>query len=291
MKIASFAVGARATYGLVTPDGIVDLAPRTGLATLRALLDAGGLAQAQTHASAPPDFALDAVDFLPVIPAPEHVVCVGINYASHIAEVASAGIRRATPDKPSIFLRCADSLVAHRQPLVLPRVSACLDYEAELAVVIGKPGRYIAQPDALDHVAGYTCFNDGSVRDWQFHTNNITPGKNFPSTGALGPWLVTCDEIEDPQRLRIRTLLNDRTMQDGNTSDMIFSVRDIIAYVSSFIRLVPGDIIATGTPDGVGFSRKPAVYMADDDVCTVDIESIGRLVNPVRREAVPDHGA
>ena len=284
MKLASYRHAGRSTYGIVAADGVIDLSTRTGIPTLRAFLEAGPPARAGRYASESPDVALSSIELLPVVPDPAHIVCVGINYASHIAEVVQAGIKRATPDKPSIFLRCTDTLVAHGRPLLMPRVSSDLDYEAELAVVIGAPGRYIPEQQALAHVAGYTCFNDGSVRDWQFHTNNITPGKNFPCTGALGPWLVTADEIHDPQRLRIRTRVNERTLQDGNTADMIFGVARIIAYVSSFIRLVPGDILATGTPDGVGFSRKPPIFLREGDVCEIDIESVGRLVNEVRRE-------
>jgi len=286
MRLASFRTAGRSSYGIVKDEGVIDLAERTGIATLRGFLESGPPARAESYASAEPEVALEAIDFLPVVPDPRHIICVGINYASHIAEVVQAGIKRATPDKPSIFLRCIDSLTAHRQPLLMPRVSTSLDYEAELAVIIGRPGRYIAERDALAHVAGYACFNDGSLRDWQFHTNNITPGKNFPSTGALGPWLVTSDEIPDPQHLAIRTRLNGRTMQDGNTADMIFTVARIIAYISSFIPLVAGDVIATGTPDGVGFSRKPPVFLAQGDVCEVEIESIGRLVNEVRGEPI-----
>jgi 2-keto-4-pentenoate hydratase/2-oxohepta-3-ene-1,7-dioic acid hydratase in catechol pathway len=284
MKLVSYRHCDRATFGLVSGDGVIDLARRTGAPTLRAFLEGGPAARAQRYASDAPDVPLDSIEFLPVIPDPRHIVCVGINYASHIAEVAQAGIKRTTPEKPSIFLRCTDTLVAHGQPLVMPRVSTSLDYEAELAVIIGAPGRYVAELDALAHVAGYACFNDGSVRDWQFHTNNITPGKNFPSTGALGPWLVTTDEIPDPQRLAIGTRVNGRVLQDGRTSDMIFSVARIIAYVSSFIPLAPGDVLATGTPDGVGFSRKPPIFLAEDDECVIEIEAVGRLVNPVRRE-------
>ena len=285
MKLASYRHAGRSSYGIVAGNGIVDLAARTHVPTLRAFLEAGPAARAERYVTAPADVALATVELLPVIPDPAHIVCVGINYASHIAEVAQAGIKRTMPDKPSIFLRCADTLVAHGQPLIMPRVSSDLDYEGELAVVIGTPGRYIAEQDALGHVAGYTCFNDGSVRDWQFHTNNITPGKNFPHTGALGPWLVTADEIRDPQRLAVRTRVNGHTMQDGNTSDMIFGVARIIAYVSCFIPLVAGDVIATGTPDGVGFSRKPPVFLREGDACEIDIESVGRLVNGVHRDS------
>ena len=284
MKLASYRIAGRPSFGIVNADGVVDLGARTGVSTLRGFLESGPASRAERYEGDAVDSPLEAIEFLPVVPDPRHIVCVGINYASHIAEVVGAGIKRATPDKPSVFLRCVDSLVAHRQPLVMPRVSTSLDYEAELAVVIGVPGRYIAEQDALSHVAGYACFNDGSVRDWQFHTNNITPGKNFPSTGALGPWLVTADEVPDPQRLAIGTRVNDKVMQDGNTADMIFGVARIIAYVSSFMPLAAGDVIATGTPDGVGFSRKPPVFLAEGDVCEVEIESIGRLVNDVSRE-------
>jgi 2-keto-4-pentenoate hydratase/2-oxohepta-3-ene-1,7-dioic acid hydratase in catechol pathway len=284
VRLASYRIAGRSSYGIVNDDGVVDLATRTGIATLRGFLESGPPTRAERYANISADIALETIDFLPVVPDPRHIVCVGINYASHIAEVVEAGIKRATPDKPSVFLRCVDSLTAHRQPLLMPRVSSSLDYEAELAVIVGTPGRYIAEQDALAHVAGYACFNDGSVRDWQFHTNNITPGKNFPSTGALGPWLLTSDEIPDPQRLAIRTRVNGRTMQDGNTADMIFGVARIIAYVSSFIPLAAGDVLATGTPDGVGFSRKPPVFLAEGDVCEIEIESIGRLINEVRRE-------
>jgi 2-keto-4-pentenoate hydratase/2-oxohepta-3-ene-1,7-dioic acid hydratase in catechol pathway len=278
MRLASYRIAGRSSYGIVNDEGVVDLAARTGIATLRGFLESGPPTRAERYANIAVDIALEAIAFLPVVPDPPHIVCVGINYASHIAEVVDAGIKRATPDKPSVFLRCVDSLVAHRQPLLMPRVSSSLDYEGELAVIVGTPGRYIAEQDALAHVAGYACFNDGSLRDWQFHTNNITPGKNFPSTGALGPWLVTSDEIPDPQRLAIRTRVNGKTMQDGNTADMIFGVARIIAYVSSFIPLAAGDVLATGTPDGVGFSRKPPVFLAEGDICDIEMSADGRAV-------------
>jgi 2-keto-4-pentenoate hydratase/2-oxohepta-3-ene-1,7-dioic acid hydratase in catechol pathway len=278
MRLASYRIAGRSSYGIVNDEGVVDLAARTGIATLRGFLESGPPTRAERYANIAVDIALEAIAFLPVVPDPPHIVCVGINYASHIAEVVDAGIKRATPGKPSVFLRCVDSLVAHRQPLLMPRVSSSLDYEGELAVIVGTPGRYIAEQDALAHVAGYACFNDGSLRDWQFHTNNITPGKNFPSTGALGPWLVTSDEIPDPQRLAIRTRVNGKTMQDGNTADMIFGVARIIAYVSSFIPLAAGDVLATGTPDGVGFSRKPPVFLAEGDICDIEMSADGRAV-------------
>lgn len=285
MRLASFSTAGRASFGIVRGGELVDLAQRTGFPSLRQLLSASdGLRAAERHADAPADHALKDVIFLPVIPEPKHIVCIGINYQSHIDEVVAAGVQRASPKHPSTFLRTVDTLVGHNQPMLLPRVSDSFDYEAELAVVIGAPGRYIRKEDALAHVAGYTCFNDGSIRDWQFHTNSVTPGKNFPATGALGPWLVTRDDIPDPQQLTIQTRLNGEVMQDSHTHSMIFTVADIIAYVSAFVPLVAGDVIATGTPEGVGFSRKPPVFMADGDICEVEIGSIGTLANPIRRE-------
>lgn len=286
MKILSFVHNGMPGVGILNGNGVVDLRRRANVSSLRALLESGGLASVESHATDEPDFSLQDVRFLQVVTDPRHVICVGINYSKHIDEAVDAGIDRKKPDMPSIFLRVAESLVAHGEPLLLPAVSRCLDYEGELAVIIGKGGRYIAAKDAQAHVAGYACFNDGSIRDWQFHTNNITPGKNFPGTGALGPWLVSADEIPDPHRLRIRTRVDNEIMQDGNTTDMIFKVPEIIAYISSFIPLAPGDVITTGTPEGVGFSRKPPRYLEAGETCEIEIEGIGTLVNPVATETV-----
>jgi 2-keto-4-pentenoate hydratase/2-oxohepta-3-ene-1,7-dioic acid hydratase in catechol pathway len=183
-----------------------------------------------------------------------------------------------------VFVRFADTLVAHGAPLLRPGVSDQLDYEAELAVIIGKAGRHIPEGEALAHVAGYSCFNDASVREWQFHTTQITPGKNFAGTGGFGPFLVTADDIPDPHALKIRLLLNGAAMQSGNTSDLIFNIPKIIAYLSTFLALRPGDVIATGTPVGVGFSRKPPVFMRAGDVCEVAVEGVGVLCNPVAED-------
>jgi 2-keto-4-pentenoate hydratase/2-oxohepta-3-ene-1,7-dioic acid hydratase in catechol pathway len=188
------------------------------------------------------------------------------------------------PKQPSLFLRLSDTLVAHNAPLLMPKMSNDFDYEAELAIIIGKGGRFIDEKRALDHVAGYSCFNDASVRDWQFHSSQVTPGKNFPATGGFGPWMVTSDEVDDPHKLSIKLVLNGKTMQDGNTSDLIFSIPKIIAYISQFVALKPGDVIATGTPAGVGFSRKPPVFMKAGDICEVHIEKVGVLRNPVAKD-------
>jgi 2-keto-4-pentenoate hydratase/2-oxohepta-3-ene-1,7-dioic acid hydratase in catechol pathway len=186
---------------------------------------------------------------------------------------------------PTIFTRWASSQIGHLQPLLLPRVSTSLDFEGELAVVIGKGGRYIPAASAFDHVAGYSCYHDGSVRDWQRHTTQFTPGKNFPGTGGFGPWLVTRDDIPDGEPLRLTTILNGEVVQDATTDMMICSIPRIIEYCSSFTPLEPGDVIATGTPGGVGAARQPPLFMKPGDVAVIEIEKIGRLVNPVAAEA------
>jgi len=223
---------------------------------------------------------LKAAEFLPVIPNPGKIFCIGINYADHQKEMG-----RGASDHPTLFLRFTDTLVAHEKAAWVPRISAMVDYECELAVVIGKAGRYIDQAHALDHVAGYTCFNDISIRDWQRHTTQFTPGKNFPRTGPLGPWMVTKDEIPDPHNLAIRTRLNGQVMQEASTSQLIFRIPELIEYISSFTEVAPGDLIATGTPSGVGFARKPPVFMKAGDVVEVEIEGIGVL--KTRLEAEP----
>ncbi|MGB5439157.1 MAG: fumarylacetoacetate hydrolase family protein, partial [Gammaproteobacteria bacterium] len=202
--------------------------------------------------------------------------CIGLNYESHRKETG-----RDRSAHPVVFTRFADTQVGHRQPLGVPRVSGQLDYEGELAVVIGRGGRAIDKASAMQHVAGYSCYNDASVRDWQSHTSQFTPGKNFPQTGSLGPYLVTADEIDDVHNLSIRTRLNGEVMQDSNTCRLIFDIPAIIEYISAFTSLSAGDVIATGTPGGVGFTREPQIYLKPGDEVVVDIEKVGSLVNPV----------
>jgi 2-keto-4-pentenoate hydratase/2-oxohepta-3-ene-1,7-dioic acid hydratase in catechol pathway len=205
---------------------------------------------------------------------------VGINYLEHIHEMG-----RDKPDYPTLFVRFPDTLVGHREPVVRPRVSAEYDYEGELAIVIGRAARQVRAADALAHVAGYTCLLDGSVRDWQRHTTQFTPGKNFPATGGCGPWLVTTDEIPDPARLELRTRVNGEVLQAAPTSDLCFGVQQIIEYCSGFCQLNPGDIIATGTPSGVGFARQPPRWLTPGDVVEVEISGIGILTHTVTDEA------
>jgi 2-keto-4-pentenoate hydratase/2-oxohepta-3-ene-1,7-dioic acid hydratase in catechol pathway len=217
---------------------------------------------------------------LPPIVDPQKVICIGINYDTHRNELG-----RSASAYPAVFLRFPDTHIGHRTPIVRPLVSTALDYEGELAVIIGRPGRAISQADALDHVAGYACYNDATIRDWQRHTHQFTPGKNFPQTGAFGPWLVTADEIGDPMNLQLVTRLNGTVVQAASTGDMIFSIAEIIAYVSTFTSLSAGDVIATGTPGGVGFKREPPLWMRPNDVVEVEIEGVGTLRNVIVDEA------
>ncbi|GGC12963.1 5-carboxymethyl-2-hydroxymuconate isomerase [Novosphingobium endophyticum] len=267
------------SFGIVDGDGVIDLGRREAAADLAGFIAAGGIAGAAKHAGAEPDHALDAVTLLPVIPAPPRIICVGLNYRAHVAETG-----RPDSERPTIFLRLASSQVAHGAPMIRPRESERFDYEGELAVIIGKAGRRISQADALDHVAGYSCYNDGSVRDWQKHTSQWAPGKNFPSTGAFGPWMIPAADLPGRESCALVTRLNGQEVQRATLSQMIFSIEELIAYASIFTRLEPGDVIVSGTPGGVGDRRDPPLYMRDGDQVTVEIDGIGMLSNPVADE-------
>lgn len=279
MKLASFHNRGVATYGLVAPDGRLLPAPeefRTRHADLRQVLAAGATAALAAAVRSVDPVDPGAVRFDPVIPNPGRILCVGVNYLEHIREMG-----RERPDYPTLFVRFPDSLVGHGEPLVAPRDSTQYDYEGELAIVIGRPARRIPVERALDCVAGYTCFMDGSVRDFQRHTSQFIPGKNFPATGSAGPWLVTTDEIPDPAPLRLTTRVDGEVLQSAPVDDLCIDVPHIIAYCSTFCRLEPGDVIATGTPSGVGFARKPPRWLAAGNVVEVAIDGIGVLRNPV----------
>src|SRR5437763_11935717 len=283
MKLVSFAVSGRSSYGAVVGDGIVDLGRRLGdrHPTLRAAITGGALARltAEVNRSAP-DMALSQVTLLPPITNPDKIICAGRNYRAHAAE---AGGPR--PQNPQVFLRLVNTLVAHGQPMVCPSISGDFDYEGELALVIGKPGRHIARAAALSHVLGYTCFNDGSIRDIQFK-HSIAAGKNFHATGGFGPWIVTADEIPDPTRLHPVARLNGVEGQHTGIDDLIFDIPTLISYCSDWTPLVAGDVIATGTPEGVGFARKPPLWMKPGDAVEVEIDGgIGVLRNPIVGES------
>ena len=283
MKLVSFVTANGPGYGVVKDGGVVDLRRRFGdrLPTLRALLSAGALPEAERIArDTAPDFPLDGLQLAPVIPDHDKIICIGMNYRDHVAEVG-----RTVTEKPALFARFAGSQVGHLQPLVKPAVSDQFDYEGELAVVIGKQGRHIPASRALEHVAGYSCYNEGSVRDWQRHTSQFLAGKTFAGTGAFGPWLVTADEIPDPARLILETRLNRQRVQHTTTDLMITSIPEQIAYISTMLPLLPGDVIVSGTPGGVGLKRSPQLFMRPGDIAEVEISGIGVLRNPVIAEA------
>ncbi|MBI6604665.1 MULTISPECIES: fumarylacetoacetate hydrolase family protein [Pseudomonas] len=283
MKIASFVYQNRSTYGIVKGDHVIDLESlKSHLgADLKEAIARNRLSELGADALKDlPRLALSEITFLPVIANPGKVLCIGINYATHVRETG-----RDMPTYPMIFTRFADSQTAHLQPIVRPNVSHKLDFEGELAVVIGKTARHVKPEDALDYVAGYACYNDGSVRDWQKHTIQFVPGKNFPATGGFGPWMVTSDEIVDPQDLELTTRLNGEVMQHTRTSDMIFDVRKLIEYCTAFTELAPGDVIVSGTTGGVGAFREPPVWMKPGDIVEIEIERIGILRNSIVDES------
>jgi 2-keto-4-pentenoate hydratase/2-oxohepta-3-ene-1,7-dioic acid hydratase in catechol pathway len=259
------------SFGRLDGETIVDLGNAEG-GSLRAALAAGSLAAADDRER----FPRGTVVLLPIIPDPGKIVCVGLNYATHVKETG-----REQKQHPAIFTRWADTLIAHEQPLVRPPETERFDYEGELAVIIGKAGRRIARGEAMSHVAGFSVFNDSSARDWQRHNIQFTPGKNFPGTGAFGPALVTPDEVEDLGAQRVVTRLNGQVVQDQPISDMIWDIPTVIEYVSTFTALSPGDVIATGTPGGVGDKRTPPLYMTAGDLVEVEVGVIGTLSNRV----------
>ncbi len=273
MRLVSFRHAGARKYGAVVEGGIVDLSARTGARwpSLRDAIAGKGLAElAMAARNQTPDFSRDSVELLPVIPNPDKILCVGVNYASHASEVG-----REPPAQPSVFSRLHNTLVAHGGQIVRPKASIAFDFEGELAVVIGERCRHVPRAQALSRVAGYTCFLDASVRDFQKHS--VTAGKNFPATGPLGPWMVTTDVITDPQALELTTRLNGAVVQHDTMNHMIFDVAAIIEYLSTVTWLEPGDIIATGTPDGVGLGRKPPLWMKAGDTVEVEISGIGTL--------------
>jgi 2-keto-4-pentenoate hydratase/2-oxohepta-3-ene-1,7-dioic acid hydratase in catechol pathway len=282
MKLVSYTRNGTRGYGAVVEGGIIELQSKLGdrYPDLRAALSGDALHEIHGIIGAKPAIIpLDRVSLLPVIPNPDKILCVGLNYATHVAET-----RRPESKYPSIFTRFSDTQVGHGAPVLRPTFSERFDWEGELAVVIGRGGRHIPQTHALDHVAGYSCYNDVSVRDWQRHTHQFTPGKNFPGTGAFGPWLVTTDEIPDVTALTVTTRVNGKVMQQASVKDLIFPVPVIIEYVSTFTPLAPGDVIATGTPGGVGDRREPPLYLKDGDTVEVEIDRIGVLRNSVQAD-------
>lgn len=286
MRLVSFELGDRESWGLVTDKGIVDAGARTGgrFPDLTSLLAADeSLRDLKPLERLAPDCGLDEIRYLPVIASPAaRVICVGVNYLPHMREMG-----HGPPAHPVVFLRLPSSLTGHNEPLLRPAVSRQFDYEGELAVIIGKSARHVPRDQALDVVAGYSILNDGSVRDFQKHSSQFTPGKNFPRSGALGPWMVTADAIGDPAGLHLTTRLNGRVMQDSAVSELCFDVPALIAYCSTWTQLLPGDVISTGTPGGVGAARTPPLWLQPGDCVEVEVDRIGVLRNTIADE-MPD---
>jgi 2-keto-4-pentenoate hydratase/2-oxohepta-3-ene-1,7-dioic acid hydratase in catechol pathway len=281
MKFASFKINGAASWGLIDGADAVDLGTllRDRFVDLKSAIAAGALAEAAAAAGKAARHPLAAISWLPVIPNPDKILCIGLNYETHRKETG-----RTEVENPTVFGRFANSQTGHLANIIRPKVSKDLDFEGELALIIGRSGRYISRADAWDYIAGYACYNEGSVRDYQRHTHQFTPGKNFPQTGAFGPWMVTPDEVGELGPLRLQTRLNGQLVQDATISQMIFGIPQQIEYCSSFTRLEPGDVIVTGTPGGVGSRRTPPLWMKPGDVVEVEIDRVGLLRNGIAEE-------
>ena len=284
MRLVSYTRGGKDGYGAVVGEGVVDLGTRLGgrHGDLKAVLAAAALGELRPLAEREePDFALTEITYRLPITSPDKILCVGRNYRAYheVREMDGDG-----PKWPSIFARFASSFVAHGEPILKPREGEQLDYEGELAVIIGKRGRHIAPEDALSHIAGYSCLNEGSVRDWAGRGTQNCPTKNFYHSGSIGPWLVTAEEVPDPTKLNITTRLSGEVRQDGGTDLMIFDIPYVISHISKFTWLEPGDVIATGSPGGSAIEMDPPQWMKIGDVLEVEISGIGTLVNPVVAE-------
>ncbi|MDQ0137516.1 2-keto-4-pentenoate hydratase/2-oxohepta-3-ene-1,7-dioic acid hydratase in catechol pathway [Neorhizobium galegae] len=277
MRLSTVKIAGRTTWGVIEGETFRDagaaLAGR--YVDLKAAITANlaGVAEAAASAPATP---ISEVEWLPVVPNPDKILCVGLNYEMHRKETG-----RTEVENPTIFSRYANSQTGHLAPIIRPKVSTHLDFEGELAVIIGKPGRYISRGEAMSHVAGYACYNDGSIRDFQYHTHQFTPGKNFPDTGAFGPWMMTPDELGPLADLRLQTRLNGQVVQDATFAQMIFDIARQIEYCSSFTRLEAGDVIVSGTPGGVGAKRTPPLWMKAGDIVEVEIDKLGTLQNSI----------
>ncbi len=284
MRFLTFIYKGRESWGAVVDGDVVDLGSRA--ASLAEFVGSADFAKRNSLLTgSEPKIPMAEIKFLPVIPKPEKIVLLVRNYMDHHQEVLAAGMKRELSAFPPIFLRVWRSQIGHGAPIIRPKISDQLDWEGELAIVIGKGGRHIPEDRAMDHIAGYSCYNDVSVRDWQFHAQQIAAGKNFVGTGPFGPFMVTPDEVPDPNNLKLEVRLNNEVVQSSNTSHLIHKIPRMISYSSTIFDLVPGDVIVTGTPAGVGWSRKPPRFMKAGDIMEVEIEKVGLLRNPVENEA------
>lgn len=278
MRWLSFLRGGNTTFGYVTSDGtgVVDVGARSDFAGLRQAIEADALESLPAQCGDDADVGLEGLTYAPTIPDPKKILCVGLNYKAHQEETGRGG-----EGVPTIFARFAAAQVAHGQPMIRPRESNTLDFEGEIAMIIGTGGRRISRADALNHVVGFGIYNDGSVREYQRHTSQFTPGKNFTATGGFGPWMMTKDEIGDLSQMEITTRLNGEVMQNAKAELLVHGFEELIEFCSTFIELEPGDVLVTGTPGGVGAARNPPVFMDHGDVVEVEVSPIGILSNPV----------
>ncbi|QDM17374.1 fumarylacetoacetate hydrolase family protein [Tardiphaga sp. vice352] len=281
MRLASFKIGSNSTWGLIEGDDALDIGSvvKDRYPDLKSAIAADALAAVADAARDAKRYPTAAIHWLPVIPNPDKILCIGLNYETHRKETG-----RSEVENPTVFGRFANSQTGHLADIIRPKLSTHLDYEGELAIIIGKPGRHITRADAWSHIAGYACYNEGSVRDFQRHTHQFTPGKNFPETGAFGPWMMTPDELGDVKPLRLQTRINGQIVQDATIDQMIFDIPRQIEYCSSFTRLEPGDVIVTGTPGGVGAKRTPPLWLKPGDIVEVEIDRLGVLRNGVADE-------
>lgn len=277
MKLLSFTANGSERVGLVSGNSVIDLTARLGLSHLPEAF--ARKAEIEKLAGTQGEFAVDAITYLPAVPHPVRIICIGLNYRSHLTETG-----REASSQPMIFTRFASSQIGHGQPLLIPKVSSQLDYEGELAIVIGQDCRYVSEADAWGVIGGYACYNDATVRDWQKHTSQFGAGKNFPQTGGFGPYVVTPDEIADITQATLVTRLNGEEMQRGTISDLVFGIPRIVAYCSAFTPLSAGDVIVTGTTGGIGSRRTPPIFMKPGDTVEVEITGLGTLVNTIASE-------
>ncbi len=283
MKFVSFLLKGSPKFGISDGKSITDLTNKiSGSKTLKELISNNGINDAKKYAKENPgSINVDEIEFLPLIPNPGKIICVGLNYSDHVNEI---GI--TLEKNPVIFLRVPESQTAHKQIIQKPKVSNHLDYEGEMAVIMSNAGKHIESKNALKHIAGYSCYNESTVRDWQQHTKQFTMGKNFEKTGSFGPYMVLAEEISDYKKLTIQTRLNDKVMQEASLSQLIFDIPTLISYISKAMPWQAGDVLVTGTPGGVGFKRNPPVYMKDGDKIEVEIKNVGILTNTIKDEIV-----
>ncbi|OUR83780.1 2-hydroxyhepta-2,4-diene-1,7-dioate isomerase [Colwellia psychrerythraea] len=286
MRFLTFNHAGKESWGVITEKGVIDLGNLIGGSLLQVLQDDKLDAMKKLASALDVDYSAEDIEFLPPISNPGKIACVGVNYANRNAEYKDGS---EAPKYPSLFIRTPDSLTGHSKPLIRPPESHKLDYEGEIVIIIGKEGRRIAEEDAYEHIAGLTIMNEGTLRDWVRHAKfNVTQGKNFIHSGSIGPWMVTADEFTSEQfeNMRVTTKVNGEIRQDDTTASMMFPFKYIISYFSKFFHLKPGDVIATGTPNGAGARFEPPRYLAPGDVVEINVEGVGTLVNGVKDEEV-----